>query len=412
MSIIARIRSALAALGWLHQHETIPPPLLSGASLPRQLLVDVSIIAAADSRTGIQRVVRGILGQLSATEQHEFVVRPVIATKRMDYVFLSEDGSGRGPPVHPNPNDIFLALDLAPAILPRHERQLRRWRKQGVLISVVLYDMLPVSNPAWFKSRSVRNFDRWLRCVERQADQVICISDHVRREFVKWRSIRRRSGPQRAIQLETIRLSGDISAATPSSESNAYNDALLSWALRKHTVLMVGTIEPRKGHLCALRAFEAIWEGGVDLQLLLVGRPGWKTGSLQSMIRGHSELGRRLLWIDNASDALLLDFYRNCAGVFMPSYAEGFGLPIAEALYNGKRVLARNLPVLEDFEDERLTSFTDDRPHPLASSIMKWLAAPVDDPNFDTRQTTWRDTTNMLLSTLRDSSNAESKASS
>jgi glycosyltransferase involved in cell wall biosynthesis len=65
---------------------------------------------------------------------------------------------------------------------------------------------------------------------------------------------------------------------------------------------MVGTIEPRKGYAQALDAFEAIWRDGCPIQLVIVGRIGWKVESLVARLRSHEQIGDRLRWFDSADD--------------------------------------------------------------------------------------------------------------
>ncbi|TGV48416.1 glycosyltransferase, partial [Mesorhizobium sp. M2D.F.Ca.ET.160.01.1.1] len=58
--------------------------------------------------------------------------------------------------------------------------------------------------------------------------------------------------------------------------------------------LMVGTLEPRKGHRVALEAFEALWAEGADAELVIVGKIGWGISHLAHRIRNHAEFGKRL----------------------------------------------------------------------------------------------------------------------
>ena len=111
---------------------------------------------------------------------------------------------------------------------------------------------------------------------------------------------------------------------------------------------MVGTLEPRKGYTQALQAFEQIWRSGMDALLVIVGKPGWKTESLQEHLAGHAEQGKKLFWFGRASDELLRRLYHAASGVLVASEAEGYGLPLIEAAQYGKPVLARDIPVFRE----------------------------------------------------------------
>jgi len=55
--------------------------------------------------------------------------------------------------------------------------------------------------------------------------------------------------------------------------------------------LMVGTLEPRKGHADILAAFSELWRQGAENRLVLVGRMGWQIEDLRDAIRMHPEYG-------------------------------------------------------------------------------------------------------------------------
>lgn len=349
----------------------------------RQLLVDVSTIVRADVRTGIQRVVRAILGHLAAADIDGVIVQPVFATRNHGFckaTFTSEGrvvnaASGRNglQPVCVTDGDVFLGLDLAAHTLPLLERHLQSWRRAGVSINIVVYDLLPLSHPQWFSKRLVRNFRRWFGVVARQADRCICISKVTAQDLSQQMPV---ITGVRAPTIVTIPLGADLGASFPSTGLSDDFAALASWARGHRTVLVVGTIEPRKGHDRLLDAFDHLWnsEPEGNIALAIVGRAGWKTDGLQARIRTHREFGKRLVWVDQASDEALSELYRESAGLISASFAEGFGLPLIEALVHGAPVLARDIPVFREVGGDLFDYFDDDLPSALAMSVRNWLA--------------------------------------
>lgn len=350
----------------------------------RQLLVDVSTIARRDAGTGIQRVVRALWLQLKSLEGPALRVTPIIGSRRHGYRVaptdfldkrLGDDFSGLEPVMIAR-GDIFLGLDLAAHILPYRARDLRRWKAHGVDLAFVVYDLLPALHPHWFSANSRRNYLRWINVVMRQADHVICIAEAVKCDLEGW--IKTELGTRvRVPKLTVMRLSGDMTASNPSTGLPADAKDIFAWASAGPTILMVGTIEPRKGYDQALMAFEQLWAAGdaAAPQLLIVGRPGWMTKPLQQSIRQHREHGRRLVWIDNASDEYLEGLYTRCHGLLFASRAEGFGLPLLEAASHGKPALARDLPVFREFAPTSVTFFSSDHASDLAASISNWMKA-------------------------------------
>jgi len=354
------------------------------ASAPdaRQLIVDVSVIVQQDVGTGIQRVVRALLGQLVAAAGPDLAVQPVFVSRDHGYcrAVLTSEGriisasgqNGLLQPVVARRGDVFLGLDLAAHLLPQAEADLARWRRDGVAINIMVYDLLPLMQPDWFPPRTARRFDLWLGVLARQADRCICISKTVAQTLTQELAARS-AGP--LPEVTSIPLGSDLAASYPSRGFPAEIASLREWLRRHRVLLSVGTIEPRKGQQQLLAALSQHWqaEPTSDIALLVVGRPGWKTADLQVQLRDHPEQGGRLIWLEGASDELLAEFYTCVAGLVAASHGEGFGLPLIEALANGTPVLARNLPVFREIGGSLFDYFDDDAPEPLAARLQSWL---------------------------------------
>lgn len=346
----------------------------------RQLLVDVSVIVHSDARTGIQRVVRGILGALLTAPPEGWRICPVVASRKRSYHYAA-DFPGRpegwqqldaGKPVRVAAGDLFLGLDLAANILPHRHKELMAWKEQGVKLHFVVYDLLPVLCPDWFNDKTRSNIEQWLKTLAIFADSLICISNTVKDDLVHW--LARRYGLSAgAIKIAVIPLGADIEATIPSIGLATEALELLAQRPPGPAILMVGTIEPRKGYVQALAAFEQLWEAGEQVSLIIVGKPGWKTARLQERLRHHRESNRRLFWFADASDELLLALYREATGVLLASEAEGFGLPLIEAAHHGKPILARDIPAFREIILPNLSFFTGSGPQVLAERLNDWL---------------------------------------
>ena len=165
---------------------------------PKQLLIDISELIKHDAGTGIQRVVRGITPYLMENPPAGYSVRPVFAEKGRGYHYapvtsscLQADEVTRrnSQPVIVNSGDIFLGLDLAAHLLPRHGWQLLRWRRRGAKLCFLVYDLLPLLYPHWFNSKRSITFNRWLRTLAIFGDDLICISEAVKADLQCWLSL-------------------------------------------------------------------------------------------------------------------------------------------------------------------------------------------------------------------------------
>ncbi|GAA3896096.1 hypothetical protein GCM10022276_13880 [Sphingomonas limnosediminicola] len=374
----------------------------TGAVVGPRLLVDVSAIIRHDAQTGIQRVVRAVWSELYRRRGAGFDVIPVYATSKHGYCYAVADHDGKlSPavvlePVRVDAGDKFLGLDLSAHLLPKYRQQLRAWRNHGATVHLIVYDLLPLQRPAWFTDSAVSNFRKWFDVVKTEADQAICISNQVREDVRKGIELHGARMPA----LGRLQLGADIAATIPSSGVCDDLRRILDYTRFRPAVLMVGTVEPRKGYEAALRAFDHLWHERADApDLIIVGKPGWKTPALQADIRSHKEFGRRLHWFDQMSDEGLCLLYDSCSGLLMASRGEGWGLPLVEAAMHRRFVLARDLPVFREQGLPNILYFSDDRPEALASEVTRLVevsntAAPAAELQ------TWAGCVDGLLETL------------
>jgi glycosyltransferase involved in cell wall biosynthesis len=138
--------------------------------------------------------------------------------------------------------------------------------------------------------------------------------------------------------------------------------------------LMVGTLEPRKGHAQSLAAFELLWRDNIDVNLVIVGKQGWMVELIVPLLRSHREFGKRLFWLDGISDEYLEKIYVSSTCLIAASEGEGFGLPLIEAAQHSLPILARDIPVFREVAGAHAYFFEESRaPDAMASAIKDWL---------------------------------------
>lgn len=111
--------------------------------------------------------------------------------------------------------------------------------------------------------------------------------------------------------------------------------------------LVVGDASPRKNLATVVRAWSRVRAQLPDAVLALVGPPDW-SGSAGDDVRGELVASGAAVSLGHVPDAQLRWCYENAALVLCPSVAEGFGLPVAEALDLGARVVISEDPALRE----------------------------------------------------------------
>jgi alpha-1,2-rhamnosyltransferase len=162
---------------------------------------------------------------------------------------------------------------------------------------------------------------------------------------------------------------------------------------------MVSTIEPRKNHGYLLDAFERAWAAGSTARLCIAGRIGWKCDALLERIRNHPELNRRLFMFNDLSDTSLEYAYAQASALVFPSFVEGFGLPLVEAMQRGLPAMGSDIAVFREIGGEFMAYFDLLDPQSLADLIETYQRSgqfPAARDVADWRWIGWREASEQL----------------
>jgi glycosyltransferase involved in cell wall biosynthesis len=236
---------------------------------------------------------------------------------------------------------------------------------------VTIHDMtlsfLPQYHP-WRRRLMVRPL---IPLIARRAARIITVSEHARADIVRLLRV----PPARVVVIPEA--AAPIFQTAPLAEQQRVRARYQLWG---PYVLYVGTLEPRKNLVRLIRAWHALWRrGAIPHQLVLVGGRGWQDAEIYRTI---AEL--------NCGDALRLAGYvptedlpalYSAADAFaFPSLAEGFGLPVIEAMACGAPVLISTARALQELAGDAALAVDprDDRAIELALERLLTDAALCD----------------------------------
>lgn len=347
----------------------------------RQLLIDISELVKRDAHSGIQRVVRSILQEWLFNPPDGFRVEPVYANEdSQGYRYarsfiLNMMGCPSGvladEPITYRAGDHFIGLDLQHFVVQAQQSYYRRMREAGVTVRFVVYDLLPIQWPNYFVEGALSLHERWLDVVTKQ-DGAICISKAVADELSSWLKYKN-SARASYFSIDWFHLGADLASSVPTKGLPEQAISVLAKLKHRPSFLMVGTLEPRKGYTQVLDAFEQLWQSGVELNLVMVGKQGWMVDLLAERLRIHAEYNSRLFWLEGISDEYLERIYANSSCLIAASYGEGFGLPLIEAAQNKLPIIARDIPVFREVAGMHAFYFGSEDASDLANSIRQWL---------------------------------------
>ena len=243
-----------------------------------------------------------------------------------------------GPTIDFRPGDVVVLADATWSV-PGWKPAVESAKAEGAHVVPVIYDLLTWSHPQFFAPLFCAQFKRWLIEMIPLADACVCISHATAtalREFAAAEGLADALPPVGVFPLGT--------KLTPAAAEPRIEVAAI-FAKADRPFLMVGTIEPRKNHALVLDAFEQLWAAGGTAALVVIGRRGWQCDATLRRFTALAAAGRPFTHIGDATDADLHYAYRHARCLIFPSVAEGFGLPIVEALAQGLPAIASDIPV-------------------------------------------------------------------
>ena len=260
-------------------------------------------------------------------------------------------------------------------------------KRDGVGIVSVIYDLIPLTHPQFCDAGLVRVFNEWFDWIAKTADGYVAISatisDQVREEML------RRVGSEQVAQrwFDHFRLGSELDLT---DDALPVEPALKQMFKNKDPVyLMVSTIEPRKNHAYLLDAFELAWAKGSRARLCIAGRIGWKCDALIERIRQHPQLNQRLFMFNALTDKSLEYAYSNATALVFPSYVEGFGLPLVEAMQRGLPAMGSDIPVFREIGGPFMAYFDLDEPQTLVDLMTQMETTGTFPAERDVKEWRW-----------------------
>ncbi len=230
-----------------------------------------------------------------------------------------------------------------------------------------LYDLSFISNPEWTTEANRVGCFRGIFQASLYADRIISISKFSRDHFL---SLFPHVEPDR---VEVVPLASRFTSAAPI----ACPTRLAPYAGQDY-LLSVGTLEPRKNYFKLAEAYARIaHERQHCPPLLIAGGKGWMfDGFMQHL----AELGiaDRVHMMGFCSEEELQWLMQNCTLFLFPSYWEGFGLPVVEAMSQGAFVVTSNVSSLPEVAGDAALMVD---PHD-AAAIAVAICKPLDDPEL------------------------------
>jgi glycosyltransferase involved in cell wall biosynthesis len=257
-----------------------------------------------------RRIALGLLARLTLGGGRRDLPRRIAAQRRSVFLLVSHRALDRAAPI-------------------------RRLREAGAAFVPLIHDLIPLTHPEYQRPRQAMRHAARVATTAALADAVIVNSQATAATL--------RAALPRPVEEILVAPLGihRLPDAAPSPAATPY-------------FVILGTVEPRKNHILLLHLWRQMAARGEAQMphLYIVGRRGWENQHVVDLLERCPQLRGHVTDLGPLSDARAAALLAGARALLFPSFAEGYGLPVAEALAARVPVICADLPALREVGGE------------------------------------------------------------
>lgn len=192
---------------------------------------------------------------------------------------------------------------------------------------VTIHDLSFHYYPDDFLKRDLFKLINWTKYSIKKAKKIIAVSQSTKRDIIKFYDV-----PEDKIQVIYNGFEKNITKLKVDKK-------IIKKVKKAPYILYVGTLQPRKNLPTLIDSFSEFVKTNPAFKLIITGKKGWLYKNIFNKI-SNLKLENKVIFTDFVSDATLKELYKNAFCLVLPSFYEGFGIPVLEAISHGCPVIS------------------------------------------------------------------------
>jgi len=257
------------------------------------------------------------------------------------------------------PYHLLFRSDITVFFAPAHYAP--RFLKQPVVVTI--HDLSYIKYPNEFLKKDLYKLNNWTKYSIMKARNIIAVSKTTKKDILNHFQL-----PENDVTVIYNGFSKTNISVKPSS------DVLKKYEIKnKKYLLYVGTLQPRKNVPTLIESYKEFREQHPEFKLVLVGKKGWMFDAIYAKVQ-ELNLEEHVIFTGFESDEALNTLYKNAFCFVLPSFYEGFGIPILEAMSVGCPVITSHASSLPEIGGEACLYFDPNDKNDLSEKLEKLIA--------------------------------------
>jgi glycosyltransferase involved in cell wall biosynthesis len=212
-------------------------------------------------------------------------------------------------------------------------------RRQQVRPIFVIHDLIPITHPEYCRQGERERHITRMNHALASASGIIVNSQSTLNELSSFATNQKQAVPRSTVALLAPGMTGILPGARP---------------IAAPYFVMLSTIEPRKNHHLLLQIWRDLVAryGEQAPRLVVIGQRGWDYEDVVALLEKCQPLKGFVTEIATCSDGELVTYLHHAQALLFPSFVEGYGMPLVEALAHGTPVIASDLAVFREMAQE------------------------------------------------------------